>query len=254
MKVVKVRDVLIGEGTPKVIIPLMGRTDKQLAEEVAVVKESEPDMVEWRADVHERVDCLDEISGTAAQLRKDLGEIPLLFTFRTDKEGGNRELSEDTYFRLLSKIIDTGMVDVIDVEYFADKLKVETIIQQARENDIRVILSNHDFDKTPEMGEILSRLQGMQEMGADIPKIAVMPRDMEDLFTLLQATSKMSRIYADRPIITMAMGKLGLISRLAGEVFGSAATFGSGKEASAPGQIAAEDLKLVLSTIHKYQI
>ena len=87
-------------------------------------------------------------------------------------------------------------------------------------------------------------------MGADIPKIAVMPRSKRDVLTLLSATEEMASDYADRPIITMSMAGLGSISRLSCEVFGSCLTFGSGSMASAPGQIDAQELKEVLTSVH----
>ena len=62
----------------------------------------------------------------------------------------------------------------------------------------------------------------------------------------------MGRLYSDKPVITMAMGALGLISRLAGETFGSALTFGAGEKASAPGQIPAKQLKDVSDIIHEH--
>ena len=113
------------------------------------------------------------------------------------------------------------------------------------------MVSNHDFHKTPEKEEIVSRLRMMIERGADIAKIAVMPQNKKDVLTLLAATEEMYTKYADRPIITMSMAGTGVISRLCGEVFGSALTFGAAGKASAPGQMEVEDLKTVLSLLHK---
>jgi 3-dehydroquinate dehydratase-1 len=90
----------------------------------------------------------------------------------------------------------------------------------------------------------------MQDLGADIPKIAVMPKCKLDVLELLEATVIMSEKYADRPIITMSMSGTGVITRLAGEVFGSALTFGAAKKASAPGQIGVEDLYSALQLLH----
>jgi 3-dehydroquinate dehydratase-1 len=129
-----------------------------------------------------------------------------------------------------------------------DKLVAQTITA-AHEKGIKVILCNHDFDKTPSKQEILSRLQQMQLKGADICKIAVMPRNSEDVLTLLEATREMYENYADRPLITMSMGTLGMISRISGQVFGSAATFGSAGTASAPGQISVSELRKLLNTL-----
>ena len=91
----------------------------------------------------------------------------------------------------------------------------------------------------------------MQDMGADIPKIAVMPQSKKDVLTLLSATEEMTRCHATSPIITMSMADTGVLSRLCGEVFGSSMTFGAAKKASAPGQMGVEDLSTVLDLLHK---
>ena len=97
---------------------------------------------------------------------------------------------------------------------------------------------------------MIYRLRKMQDMGADLPKIAVMPKSKADVLTLLNATEEMSRCYADRPIITMSMSATGVISRLCGEVFGSAMTFGAVGQVSAPGQIPVELLNTATDIIH----
>ena len=91
----------------------------------------------------------------------------------------------------------------------------------------------------------------MQDLGADIPKIAVMPKCKLDVLELLEATTIMAEQYADRPIITMSMAGQGMISRLCGEVFGSCLTFGAVDKASAPGQINVGELAKVLNIINK---
>ncbi len=99
------------------------------------------------------------------------------------------------------------------------------------------------------MQEMERRLLEQQALGADIAKIAVMPESKQDVLTLLQVTERMSKA-SSIPIITMSMAADGLISRLVGEVFGSCLTFGSAVEASAPGQIPADELRIVLDIIH----
>ena len=128
---------------------------------------------------------------------------------------------------------------------------MKAVVETAHANGVKVIASNHDFHKTPAKEEIVSRLRKMQELGADIPKIAVMPQNKKDVLTLLTATEEMASEYADRPIITMSMSGTGVISRLCGEVFGSALTFGAVGKVSAPGQMGIEDLTTVLGLLHK---
>lgn len=90
----------------------------------------------------------------------------------------------------------------------------------------------------------------MEEAGADIAKIAVMPESTEDVLTLLSATCKAKKELTC-PVITMSMAGTGLISRLSGEVFGSCLTFGSAGNISAPGQIDALKLRSVLHILHE---
>ena len=179
------------------------------------------------------------------------GETPILFTFRTAKEGGERAIEPDEYVELNEKIAKSGYVDLVDVEAFTGDEVVKDIIEGAHAHDVKVVASNHDFDKTPAKSDIIYRLRKMQELGADIPKIAVMPQNKKDVLTLLAATEEMVNNYADRPIITMSMAGTGVISRLCGEVFGSSMTFGAAKKASAPGQMGVEDLSTVLGLLHK---
>ena len=128
---------------------------------------------------------------------------------------------------------------------------IDEVVNFAHKKEVKVIISNHDFNKTPKKEEIVSRLCRMQELGADLPKIAVMPQNEKDVLVLLEATNEMFKIYADRPIITMSMSGMGVISRLCGEIFGSALTFGAAKSVSAPGQISFKELNSVLNLLHK---
>ena len=111
------------------------------------------------------------------------------------------------------------------------------LIADAHTAGAAVICSSHDFQKTPPKAELVDRMVRMQQAGADLPKLAVMPRSRTDVLTLLAATAEMADCHPDTPVITMSMGALGAVSRLAGEAFGSAMTFANPGTASAPGQI-----------------
>lgn len=246
----QIKGLTVGEGAPKIIVPLVGSTDVEILQEAQLVKELKPDVVEWRADLYEDVESLESVKEMISSIRTVLEEELLLFTFRSHKEGGNKEISDSYYVQLNKTAIETGKIDLVDVELFNDEEIIKAILTKAKEAGVFVIMSNHDFEKTPDKEEIVARLRKMQEYGADIPKIAVMPKSVADVITLLDATNTMKTQYADRPLITMSMGGTGVISRLAGEVFGSAFTFGAGKEASAPGQIPVEELRKVLGILH----
>jgi len=251
MKPVVVRNVRIGEGRPKICVPIVAKSADGILEEAAKIRTLPADVVEWRVDWYEDVEQTEKVVETAGKLREALGEIPVLFTFRTLKEGGQRSLSPEAYVALNLAAAKSGFVDLVDVEVFTGDAFVKQVIDGAHACGVKVIASNHDFHKTPPKEELVARLVKMQELGADIPKIAVMPQFKRDVLTLLDATLEMQEHHAKCPIITMSMAGQGVISRLCGEVFGSALTFGAAGQASAPGQIGVEELKDVLEIIHK---
>lgn len=251
MNTVQVKNVTIGEGLPKIIVPIVGQTKDEIIAAAKSFANVELDIVEWRVDWFEGVFAFDQVKDVAQALRDVLQDTPILFTFRTAKEGGEKAIEPEAYVELNQNIAKTGLVDLVDVEAFTGDDYVAQIIEVAHQNNVKVVASNHDFDKTPDQADIVSRLRKMQEQGADIPKIAVMPNNKKDVLTLLAATEEMATNYADRPIITMSMAGTGLISRLCGEVFGSAATFGAVGKVSAPGQMNAEDLNTILTLIHR---
>lgn len=250
MNPVIVRNVKIGEGIPKICVPIVGVTLEEIIEEAKSFSAIPVDIVEWRADWYEKVFDTQNVREVLKALREVLGETPILFTFRTAKEGGEKEISAEKYVELNLAAAKTGYADLIDVELFSGEETVRKIIEAAHENNVKVIASNHDFEKTPCQKEIVARLQKMQEAGADVLKIAVMPQCKKDVITLLAATEEMVTGYAEQPVVTMSMSGQGVVSRLVGEAFGSAMTFGAAKKASAPGQIPVNELEIVLNIIH----
>ncbi len=250
MNPVIVRNIKIGEGIPKICVPIVGVTKEEIIEEAKNIATLPADIVEWRADWYRDVFSFEAMRSVLKTLREILQEKPILFAFRTAKEGGERAIDDDTYIALNKAVIESGEIDLLDVELFSRDKVVKEIIEYAHQNYVKVIASNHDFEKTPSKEEIILRLQKMQEMGADILKIAVMPQSKKDVITLLAATEEIARNDERQPIVTMSMSGMGAVSRIAGETFGSAITFGSAKKASAPGQIPVENLRKVLEILH----
>lgn len=249
MKCVTIRTTTLGGGVPKICVPLVEAEGISLQREALALNGLPVDIAEWRADRYEAIlepGCPGEV---LSMLRQALGELPLLFTFRTHREGGSRVASLSAYASLLREAICSGMIDAVDIELFSNEDVVKELTELAHRFHVKVILSNHDFQATPSREELLRRLSSMEALGADIAKIAVTPEYPEDVLTLLSVTSEAGKCLSC-PVITMSMKGTGLISRLSGEIFGSCLTFGAVKEASAPGQIYIEDLKKILDTIH----
>ena len=251
MASIVVRNLTIGEGMPKICVPIAETTQEGIVHAAQRIKGEHADLVEWRADWFEDVFLTEKLQETLEALRQVLGEMPLLFTFRTRKEGGEKEIEPEAYGALNQAAAETGCIDLLDVEVFMEGSAVKEIIDTAHRNHVKVIASNHDFCRTPEQKEIVYRLCRMHELGADVSKIAVMPQSKQDVLTLLAATEEMQREHTDIPVITMSMSGRGLISRLCGELFGSVITFGCVGRESAPGQIEANELARLLFILHQ---
>lgn len=250
MKTVQVKEVVFNEGAPKICVPLVGRTEEQILNEVEYLKDIDFDLAEFRVDFYEYVEDYSKVIELLSKIKTTYNK-PLLFTFRTKKEGGEHEMSEDKYFALNYAAIKSGYIDLVDVELFSSETEIIKLIKIAKENNVKIIMSNHDFFKTPSKDELVNRLVKMQEYDADITKIAVMPKCEEDVLTLLSATLEMKNKNADRPCITMSMGSLGVISRLSCEIFGSCMTFAAARQVSAPGQINVSDARNILKLLRQ---
>lgn len=250
-RMIEVKGRKIGGEIPQICTPLVGKTKEQLFQEAEAVLVLKPDLVEWRADYFNDVENIQTVLDMLSWLREKLETYPIIFTCRTYLEGGYRKIENKLRFDLIKAVIRSRQVDMVDIELISGEVVLKEIIAESGENDTYVIISNHDFQKTPTTEEMIKRLRKAQEIGADIAKMAVMPNTMEDVLNLLYATNTMKEKYAEIPLITMSMSGKGLVSRMSGGVFGSAVTFGAGKAVSAPGQIALTELREVINLLYK---
>lgn len=247
----KVGNLVFGEGKPKVCIPIVGTTREEIVRLVIQLQELTYDLVELRIDYYERVESVDEVIELLKQIKKELDK-PILFTLRTKDEGGEYAISIEEYLSLYEEVIASNLVEMIDVEMNLGDEVVRSLCKKASNFGVALIVSNHEFHHTPSVEEMVRRLVHMQELGASVPKLAVMPTEKQDVLNLIEATMRMNDEYNTTPIITMSMSELGMVTRVLGEFSGSAMTFATNGQASAPGQIPVGELNGVLDTIHKY--
>lgn len=243
MTTVKVRNIVLGEGLPKIAVPNVGVTEEEILASAKEIAAAKPDIMEWRIDYYEAgIKDNEKLIATAKALRDVVGELPILVTFRTKNEGGVLELGEDEYLDLVATVVTNRLGDAVDIELFHDEERVKDLVKQAHNYNVVVIMSNHDFEKVPAKDVIELRLKKMADLGADVSKLACMPHSADDVLTLLSATND-ARKALSTPIITMAMADLGKVSRIVGQVFGSCLSFGAVGKTSAPGQLSIEDLR-----------
>ena len=248
-RIVKVKNVNIGQGRPKICAIVLGESEGEILELAQRSNTEKCDLIEFRVDHYEYALEIDRVKGLLRRLRKT-AKKPIIFTFRTAKEGGKRECSHEYYRQLLTMVAENSLCEIIDVED-SSIVGDRKLVEDLKELGAYVILSRHDFTKTPDRDEIMKIFMDMERRGADIIKVAYMPLNKKDVLNLMSAAEEMTSNYASCPVITISMGQLGMVTRVLGEFIESAVTFASITKASAPGQINVEGIERVLDIIHE---
>ncbi|HEX4884206.1 MAG TPA: type I 3-dehydroquinate dehydratase [Casimicrobiaceae bacterium] len=248
-KVIDLRGRRMGGPTPLICSPLVARTPERLAEEAAAVLAKRPDVIEWRVDFFERIADADAVLASGRRLRDAAGATPIIFTCRGAHEGGQAiPLDAEGVARLYDAVAASRFADLIDFELSNAPALVKRVRERTREHDVRLILSYHNFGYTPGHDALVERFLEADRLGADVAKVATMPRDRFDVLALLAATAT-ADAKARIPLISMAMGPLGVATRMVGGVFGSSLSFAVGEGASAPGQPPIDDLAAVFAAL-----
>jgi 3-dehydroquinate dehydratase-1 len=243
--------IICGGKLPLICTPLIGKNQTLVLDELTRVLSKEPDLVEWRVDFFQDIANVREVLQTAAKIREIAVNIPILFTIRSAKEGGQPiALFEEQVVELYAAACKSKSIDLIDFELNNPQEHLLYLRKAAVENAVKLILSYHNFESTPSPESIRLKFREAERLGADIAKIAVMPNNLEDVLILLNLTLE-AQNFLEIPVISIAMGEYGSLTRMFGWVFGSAVTFAVGEKSSAPGQVPIEDLKTVLAITQK---
>lgn len=203
------------------------------------------DVLEWRLDCFDQYENKEAIKKVLEGMKEVLKDIPLILTFRTEREGGNAPIDIEKYLEIYEYIAELGIVDIFDVEMWIVSSVDPSFVEKLK-NKGKVIYSKHDFQITPAKEQIISQLIEMQDKGADIAKIALMPQSKEDVMALMEASVEVSEKSPKTPIITISMGEMGRESRIQGKKTGSCLTFAVVGKASAPGQVDIQELKKLM--------
>ena len=241
---------------PAIIVPILAPTPAEAADRArAAAAAAGVVVLEWRIDEHVAGGLLDagarEAAGTpevdgSAELRTAYDGIaapgvPVLVTVRSQTEGGH--CPDDRYAEAVEAAIALRPA-AVDVEMGREE--AGRLLAAASDAGVSTVVSAHAWEATPTAQELDAAFAVMAGSGADVVKIAVTPQSTADVLTLLGATARAAESL-DVPVIGIAMGELGRVSRLCGGEFGSAATFATVGEGSAPGQMTAEQVAVVRS-------
>ena len=239
----------IGE-RPLVCVPVVAGQKEEIIAQVRQLAGERAQMIEWRVDWFQEAGDMQKVLEVLHTLQKLCRHTLLLVTYRSKNQGGEGTFSKEHIAQLLIALAESGDADLLDAEYF-ELERAEELFQRIHGSGTLIVASHHNFKETPSVLEMGSLLRQMQSSGADIVKLAVMPRRQTDVAELLLTTAQFKEQYPDTPLITMSMGSMGVVSRICGESFGSCVTFGAGEKASAPGQMDRHALAQVLMLLHQ---
>ena len=249
-RALEIQGRVIGDGRePLVCTPLVARSRDELVAELKVVLARRPDLVEWRADFYAGLDDPSHVLDVCRRLAGLAGRIPLIFTIRSTREGGQPvSLGDEQVAALCAAVCETRSMGLVDFEISAPREHLVRVREAARSSGTSLILSYHNFTATPDGEALYAKFAEARRLGCDVAKVAVMPQGIEDVLTLLGATLRAHRTLGV-PLISMSMGAHGVLTRVAGWMFGSTVTFAVGSASSAPGQVPIEDLNTVLGIL-----
>lgn len=220
-------------------VPLTGKNIKTLKNEINDGKAYR--FFEWRRDYFITEDCNEE--------RKILKKINnqkkgFIYTFRSDREGGVSTCSDQDRLDTIIEAIKTGLMDYIDIEINNESFFLEEINKNIKKTSVKKICSYHNFNETPPDRIIIDLFDQMLKNEADVIKIAFRPRSENDLRRLIRLNLDYGQ-KLDQPIILIAMGELGKITRIAPEICGGSLSYASGNKKTAPGQLDIEEIEKI---------
>lgn len=183
-----------------------------------------------------RADLLADPAQVCAALTavRAASSLPLLLTYRSTTEGGKGAGHGQGYEDYLASLLQLRpAVAALDIEMAC--LASKALVAEAKAGGYDVVGSCHDFTATPSAAQITQKLAQITAAGADIAKVAYMPRTAQDVAALRHAAHDFAGAYPHQPLIAISMGQLGAPSRTDLVNCLTFATIADGA-ASAPGQ------------------
>ncbi len=191
------------------------------------------DIVELRIDMFSD-HTLSHIKTTFIHARNKF-HAPIIATCRSKNEGGAVGMNEDTRYQVFETVVHVS--DAMDIEMNSDI--ANKVVHLAKSHEKISIASYHNFSETPSLHDLFKILKKGKHLDADIVKIAVMTKTRDDLRTINELTLK----NYDKGIVIIAMGELGMASRIFLPMIGSLFTFASLETQTAPGQLSVKEMK-----------
>lgn len=249
-KTLVVRQLRLGEGRPKICVPLVAKTLEELWQQAAQAQAAKAEIWELRGDWLAGAEAVETHLKALDMLRGVAGEKPLLYTYRPAAKELAQPQFAAQYTQLARAVAGQQLADLIDLDMAIGEEHLRQLAQDMHKESIRVVASRHYFESTPPQQEMVETLLALRRLGGDVAKLAVWAATPRHTARLLVAAAEYSACPQSGPFCVMAMGQAGQISRYAAGAFGSCITFGRLALASAPGQPDVETLAAALGMLY----
>jgi 3-dehydroquinate dehydratase type I len=222
---------------PKICVSLTSEDPHELYQQVQRAETLSADLVEVRLDRLRSYQGISKVAGAV--------EIPVVATNRPLSQKGSFAGSEGERLRVLMDAVEGG-AGYVDIE--SSTRNLDQVIETLRKTSAKIILSHHDHSRTPKLSELKSTLAKLQRWKSDLYKIVTTARSPEDNLTILNLLTANQRT---KPLVSFAMGKPGIWSRIMAPFYGADFTYASlerGRE-TAPGQPSISELRHIYDVV-----
>lgn len=250
MNTIQIGRVTLGEGMPAICVPVMGQSAQEIEQAAARAKDAQADVIELRLDSLSAMPTIQQAEDAARAVRASAPDIPLLLTLRTARDGGAGSTDAQAYEALMTAMMERGLGDAVDCELSVGEAAFERMARRAKAAGVLLVGSSHEFGRIGDVQRAADWLLQQEALGADVCKAAVMAQTRAEAFALAQVYAQVhERLHI--PMIGIAMGPAGVMTRIGGACMGSCMTFGTAGAASAPGQIDARRLRVALEIVQE---
>jgi 3-dehydroquinate dehydratase-1 len=235
-RTLRIGNVALRRSEPRIIAPF---TDRSRPASLRAGVKRGLSLLDARVDLFGSVEPAHVISS----LRKVRPIAPVLGTVRSGAEGGAWTRSERERLALYRALVPH--VDALDVEL--DARIRRDVVRAARRARRPVVLSHHDFRKTPSARELDDVVTRSAKAGADVIKIATFVKGPDDIMKLARLLAR----HRSLPLVVIGMGVRGRVTRVLFPVIGSLFTFASLERKTAPGQLGLAETVRGLRKVHE---
>lgn len=234
-------------------IPLLSRNKCQLIKDASEAIRYDPDVLEWRVEAFSDVRQTDAVSDALRALHKQAQGIPILITPRHTDEGGISAIDPEHKAALIKTLAQTGLIDLVDIELLYPDDYIINMKDSLHSNGVKLILSHHNLNEFESDELIIKLVKRADRLGADIIKYAPTPSTFHEMLQLMQLTINIKENITKKPVIAIAKGVIGSMSRIMGGYYGSAMTYVTADIPFKPEHMHIDDLRAIQSLLTGFE-